>query len=866
MTTENIQSSLQALFDAPLREYHKRRIVFWYDSDGEFGDMLNDLELPGVKLIKLTGSNNFTAKKTLLEDDTDSDFLVYDPLPNAGTKEDWLIDIELYSDEFRADLVSMRVQEFGLHPSADMRRAVKLYSKFFDNKERVSKLKAFGSDYVTVSQLHIDVMAVLARTTDNSIPGIIKAVLSAGLTDSENAALENIKKFGSEEVFMRMIERYTGYVRPEGAAGDMLIALAAHILITALSATMRAAFLGGLGGLISEAHQQQCYSLVNDWMNDDDTGAVYEIARRVEEKYDLLERFRKLEPEDLMESECFPCINECIAADYMKEIADGVVRSENIVRAVEKRRTSEWYGNVEPYFKGMLCVADMYRFYQAHAGGFHEAEYKKLWDDYCSEYYKMDMFYRKFHTAFGRSLKESGVPALDDLYKNVAEYVENLYKNWYLAQLGRKWTQLIADEMTVDPRLKGVSQQEDFYRNFTQPAADNSRVYVVISDALRYEVAAELNEQLLRKTNGTAELSAVQAVFPSITKFGMAALLPHNAMTVALSADGLRVMCDGMPTEGTEERRVVLERSRKGSVELTYKQLLKMKQAERRECVSGADVVYICHNSIDAAGDKASTEDEVFEACEAAVDEIQNLVKMIVNGMGGTNVIITADHGFLYSYRPLEESDKADKRLINGDIIELGRRYVIADGECTAEHMIRIPMKHVGSECVGFAPLDDIRIKKQGGGMNYVHGGISLQECVVPVIRFKNMRASSKNFVETKKVELKLLSSTRRVGNNIFSLEFFQTEAAGGKNTPATYDIYMADVTGTPVSSRQTVIADRMSDNSADRVFKVRFNLKGREFKKNDVYYMTVVDTETGDVIDSTEFSISIAFVDDFGF
>ena len=128
------------------------------------------------------------------------------------------------------------------------------------------------------------------------------------------------------------------------------------------------------------------------------------------------------------------------------------------------------------------------------------------------------------------------------------------------------------------------------------------------------------------------------------------------------------------------------------------------------------------------------------------------------------------------------------------------------------------------------------------------------------------MRASSKNFVETKKVELKLLSSTRRVGNNIFSLEFFQTEAAGGKNTPATYDIYMADVTGAPVSSRQTIIADRTSDNSADRVFKVRFNLKGQEFNKTDVYYMTVVDTETGSVIDSTEFSINITFVVDFGF
>lgn len=865
MTTEKIQSALQALFDEPLREYHKRRIVFWYDSDGEFSDMLGELELPGVKLIKLTGSNNFAAKKTLLEDDTDSDFLVYDPLPNAGTKDDWLIDIERYSDEFRADLMSMRMQELGLPSSMDMRKTVKLYAKFFDNKERMARLKALGSEYVTSSQLHVDIMSVLARASENSVSGVIRAVLSAGLDADENAALENIKKFGSEEMFWRMTERYTGYVRPEGASGEELGALASHILLTALSATMRAAFLGGFEKLISEVHQQICYSFVNEWMNDDESNALYDIARDIEEKYDLPERFSKLEPADLMDSECFPCMNECIAARYMNEISEGIVKPDDIAAAVEKRRTAKWYENVAEHFEGLMCVADMQRFYQANAGGFHEADHKKLWSDYCTELYKMDTYYRRFHTAFGRSLRKQNY-ILEDSYKNVAEYVENLYKNWYLAQLGAKWTQLVCDEMEKDSELKGIPQQEEFYMNYVRPVSESSRVYVVISDALRYEVAAELAEKLTGRTRGTAELSAVQAVFPSITKFGMAALLPHYSLSTALTADGIKVLCDGMSADSTEDRELVLKKFNSKSVALTYRQLLKMKQAERRECVSGADVVYIYHNSIDAVGDKLATEDQVFEACEEAVDEIQNLVKIITNSMSGTNVIITADHGFLYSYRPLEERDKAEKRLISGEIIELGRRYVIADGECTAEHMVRIPMKYAGVECTGFAPLDDIRIKKPGGGMNYVHGGISLQECVVPVIQFKNMRASSKNFVETKKVELKLLSRTRRVSNNMFSLEFFQTEAVGGKNTSATYEIYMADASGVAVSSRQTVIADRTSDNSSERVFKVRFDLKGQEFNKNDVYYMTIVDTETGNVADRVEFSISIAFVDDFGF
>ena len=40
---------------------------------------------------------------------------------------------------------------------------------------------------------------------------------------------------------------------------------------------------------------------------------------------------------------------------------------------------------------------------------------------------------------------------------------------------------------------------------------------------------------------------------------------------------------------------------------------------------------------------------------------MKNLVRIIVNEFGGTNILITADHGFLYTYSPLKEEDKVDK-------------------------------------------------------------------------------------------------------------------------------------------------------------------------------------------------------------
>ena len=228
--------------------------------------------------------------------------------------------------------------------------------------------------------------------------------------------------------------------------------------------------------------------------------------------------------------------------------------------------------------------------------------------------------------------------------------------------------------------------------------------------------------------------------------------------------------------------------------------------------------------------------------------------------------MITADHGFLYSYKPLEESDKAEKSLVSGHILELDRRYVIVNGAPAAEHMLRIPLTHMHSGRMGFTPPDAIRIKKSGGGMNYVHGGVSLQECVVPVIEFRNLRSTSKGFVDVQKAKLQLISQSRKVSNSIFSLEFYQKEAVSGKIAAATYEIYMADASGAAVSDKQTVIADRTAGNGSERVFRIRLTLKSMEFKKTDTYYLTVAEKGAAGAVEQIEFSIDIAFVNEFDF
>lgn len=174
---------------------------------------------------------------------------------------------------------------------------------------------------------------------------------------------------------------------------------------------------------------------------------------------------------------------------------------------------------------------------------------------------------------------------------------------------------------------------------------------------------------------------------------------------------------------------------------------------------------------------------------------------------------------------------------------------------------------------IKYAPRENIRIKMNGGGMNFVHGGTSLQEMVVPVIEYQHLRTSSKAYqrnkdkIDTKPVVLNLISANRKVHNMIFSLNFFQTEAVGGNREAATYLLYFVDAGGNQVSDTCKIIADKTTDNAQERTFRCNFNLRSQKYNSRDTYYLVIADESGLQMPQKEEFQIDIAFaVDDFDF
>ena len=80
MDAEKVIQDLNMRFAMPLKEFYKRRIIFWYDEEQEFIDKIADVQLDNAKVIALTGNNSFAMKKLLGVDDVESNYLVYCPI------------------------------------------------------------------------------------------------------------------------------------------------------------------------------------------------------------------------------------------------------------------------------------------------------------------------------------------------------------------------------------------------------------------------------------------------------------------------------------------------------------------------------------------------------------------------------------------------------------------------------------------------------------------------------------------------------------------------------------------------------------------------------------------------------------------
>jgi uncharacterized protein (TIGR02687 family) len=852
MELNEIIETLTQTYSNPLSDHQKRRIVFWLDKDQEFLDVIEEIDIPDVTIHRLTEANSFQTKYLLEEEDVDTNYLIY-TTEELITEDNWLIDTYLYSQSFYADKVSIIMRDIGIDSS--LRSIVKKYKKFFGSKDRVRKLKAFGITQFTEETFEVALMSVLCNVKTPNFEDVLKAVLMDTVDEEENKFITEIEKFVDIKAFWKYVSKYYGFEQSEPSLKKLMT----HLTVTTLSHSIKEEHLLNVKDYVAHSNRTNSLVFIDRWMHHKDDSASYDaLVRQIEKDINLRDIVQQMNIDEFKKDDVFPYFDQAIIQYIYNGLKSQHEDYEEYKSLIRLRRAKHFYSEYQYFYEALYNTVEMYAFKKEYPMGIPKQSMKDMHKSYIDSYYIMDSLYRRFYNAFDQAEQDE---RLDELQR----MIEYLYTNWFMSELNTNWSSSIQEEVKDEWAIDGVVKQQEFYRNYVDPKVRNGdRVFVIISDALRYDVGVEVADRLEVETRGSSQVETMLSVIPSVTKLGMASLLPHRSIEFD---DNGSVLVNGQSSQGIQERMKLLQSVNEDSIAVSFAEMDAMGKSGRREYFKGKKVIYIYHNTIDATGDHASTEKFTFDAVDKAISEIYYIVKMIRDDLSGTNIFITADHGFIYQRKPLEESDKIEK--VDFSINEVKRRYLLSRESAMVDGLLRIPLNGIISndqEWNAYVPKSTIRFKMKGQGVNFVHGGASLQEVVVPLITFKNARRGQKHSQETQKVDIKLTNTSRKITNSIFKLDFFQTEKVGGKMTPRTVNVFMVDDQEEKISNEEVVIADKITEKPEERMFKLRFALKTQDYDKNKNYYLVVKDMETGVVLERIPFTISLGISNEFDF
>jgi len=446
--------------------------------------------------------------------------------------------------------------------------------------------------------------------------------------------------------------------------------------------------------------------------------------------------------------------------------------------------------------------------------------------------------------------------------------IESVYSGWYIPQLSLAWAKVLEGPqgLLATWRLPEVTPQQQFFERKVLPLFDGNvkRVFVLISDAFRYEVAQELTQQINSKNRLRASLDGMLGVLPSYTALGMAALLPHQTLAYKEGAN-LDVLADGHSVASLEQRNDHLKAF--GGMAVKAEDLMALGKDKGRELVRDQRLIYIYHDRIDMIGDKQASETKTFEAAAQTVQELAQVLGFVINSLNGSTVLVTADHGFMYQESALDASDKSTLEDKPAGTITAKKRYLIGHDLGTS------PKAWSGNTAVTAGTLPessmDFWLPKGAsrfhfaGGARFVHGSAMPQEVVVPVM---TVGVSEADNAKTKSVGVSLLGSVNKVVTNTQRFEFIQTDAVSERVLARTVTVSLRDSQAgdKPISDVQSITFDSASHTMDERKRSILLTVLTGSHDPGKCYDLVMRDAVSNIEVLRLPIKVDLAFGNDF--
>ena len=879
MDLGHIQTHLKRLFSSGGHDHAGHRIVWWHDADGEFADELDHLGLQnchegGVNLIRLGDAPTLGIKVRVLLEEPSGRFLIYQTGPQLDPAADMLLDIKKWAAPFAADKSTLILRELGLVDELLLKSHIADRARFFASKERTEKLARLIAPGDGAYQIDLKIMAVLARSVQPQLPMILRILLSE--LDPHDLAVEKetlaeFRRFDVEQSFWDLVGREFRYTDDKPSLRNLLLRLFATDFSRHLTAKPPAALShltlpngGGANAVVfmdgwrdSSSHQKYYDALSTVIASDLQiknqlSGYLLTDLETVHSFLDVEKRLASLLVRNVLDAS--ETVNAAQIADLARSRQNAYWANADKPTTVDAPR-SALHEVYEAILQGAAFLA-LKGELGAHLKSNSAAE---TWKLYTGTLYRFDQLYRLFCEAADVAEAQNW-----DILKDLRSHIEDVYGNWYLAELGDIWTRQVETDLLAAWKIPDHVNQCDFYMREVKPLLDadpDRRVVVIISDAFRYEAAQELFEALRGTDRYQATLDSMLGVLPSYTALGMAALLPHANLGYA--SDG-SVQVDGKSSSGIEARKKLLESVNGTAIKAA--ELMEMKRDDAKAFFKPYRVIYVYHDQIDQTADKGN-EDKTFVAVRTTIDEIEALIRRAFT-FNCNRALVTADHGFLFQRSAPAEAQRNAVQTKPAGMVIAKKRYLIGTelGQNQGAISGDIAITAKAQTDMQFWVPKGINRFHFVGGSRFVHGGAMPQEICVPLVRVNYTRGEGKGRESTRitKVGLAPLFHTTRITTSRHRFTIIQTESVSARVQPVTVRIALYDGEH-QISNAEVVSFDSTSKDMDLWKKEVWLTLANQTFNPQKTYTLIVRDIEDGlDRIPPHPVNISLAFENDF--
>lgn len=429
---------------------------------------------------------------------------------------------------------------------------------------------------------------------------------------------------------------------------------------------------------------------------------------------------------------------------------------------------------------------------------------------YESDYCFIDQYYRQANETY------FGIDPTCELFDAVQKVKRGLEQNYskLCNRMNLEWTRCLKETGGMDE--VHLLRQYNFYDEKIKSV--QKKVVVIVSDALRYEVAQELIGELA-KSKHIASLKPAIAMLPSETKYCKPSLLPHRELKLYGKGEEQDMAVDDHILDTTQKRSEHLRVYRDGATYVPFETVAEYNQEKNRE-IFKHPLVYIFHDVIDKTGHDGNAK-QIVNSCRDAINELGKMIPKIHASYNVTEVYITSDHGFLFN--DIMFADK-DKHKIEEDCLERSTRYYLTKSKDEVSGVVKFPLSEVSgmvnvSDVMVAVPMGTNRFAAPSGGYMFTHGGAALQELIIPIITSRLERDDNKQPVGVMILDRRLSMQASRL-----RFKILQTEAVSMdmKERPIRVALYYNDVPVTPVKD---ILLDKTDPSLDNRKIQIDLTL-----------------------------------------